>query len=164
MGLWIVTWPPVLIAGVLTARDFVREAIDAHRQGLRFSETRLFGMTTVSITLPWVRVKFNEESYGIGIEDAAALAGVNPPLPMVPVPRLPIVRDAPARPGMPAPRRELEPWEHPGRRDVRGILGADGFATPSLPEAVREKRAEVSGLRAFREREGEVGKRAEGVG
>jgi len=123
-------WPPLLVRGLQQAREFVREALDAQRAGVRFSDTRVFqladvrssivytggpraferlsaivgqplfgavpfgpvqvpvagGPVTVSITVPFVRVKFNEESYGLGIEEAAALAGVAPARPAVPPP------------------------------------------------------------------------------
>lgn len=45
------------------------------------------GPVTVSISGPFVRVKFDEASLGLGIEEAAALAGVSRPI--VTVPKVP---------------------------------------------------------------------------
>ena len=56
------------------------------QEGSRRPDGRITGPVTISISLPYVRVKFNEESYGMGIEDAGALAGVIPIRPAVPAP------------------------------------------------------------------------------
>ena len=123
------------VASVLRqARDFIREGLDAHRQGKAFSASRQYGMAWVSIGGAWVRVKLNDESRGLDIDEAAAIAGVGgnpigvpppPPfrprlptpielLPDVGVPRFPRIRPWPETP---FPPHEREGPEFPARGD-----------------------------------------------
>ena len=92
------------------ARDFVRDALDAHRQGRKFSDTRMYDGWTVSITVPWVRVVLDGESRGLLIEEAAAIAGVGAP--PVRVPRYPPIGRQPVTP-LPVEPRLPEAW-YPG--------------------------------------------------
>ena len=135
MGLGVLLWPPVLVAKLLTVREFVREALDAHRRGERFSQTRELMPGRVSITVPFVRVQFNELSFGLGIDEAAELAGVDAPPVHVPPPAFP--RPAP----MPVPMF---------------FLTAPPFELPFLDRAgggsARAPRREELGLRPYVER------------
>ncbi len=151
--MFVVTWPPSLYPALRLARDFVRAGLDAHRRGQPFSDTRVFNGVTVSITGAWVRVKLNDESYGLGVEEAAALAGVGAPA--LPVPKIPAL---PYMPGVPLTGRRI--WE---RRDVaawRSNVGAGAWGSAVLPAEVRAAAEERRGLSAFLEREREVRERA----
>lgn len=92
----VFTWPPALVVRLREQAEFVRRALDAWRQGQRFSETRELMPGRLSVTVPFVRVTWNELSYGLGIEEAAELAGVDAPVirvppPVEPPPRPPVL-------------------------------------------------------------------------